>query len=188
MPLYKLIIRKATQLGGGAKWSNVYYCVVPTEQNAIDRAQFIWEFGERLFHAESTYAYAVGVNNQEDPPFTPGIEIPVPNGVARGAITNIQNGDPLPLFNTVRVDFPVVGSRPSRKFYRPPIGEGVWNGSTITGALVTGLANGLAWFGTANLSDVDGQAWTGASIVKSVTARRLGKTARLDVPPAPPLG
>lgn len=91
----------------------------------------------------------------------------------------------LPLYNTVRVDIDVSGGgRPSRKYFRAPVGE-QWN---INGNLDTSVltlfndeVNGMIADVSASggmLVDPDGQAWQTAHCQLAVQMRQLHRKRR----------
>ena len=189
MPIFLVETRKASDGIIAAKWSNRYFVDVNDENEAYGQGLGIWDTAEKLVHDERVFCYEIYVNQQGDAPFTPGLNGAVPAGIQRGSRSALSRGEEMPLFNVVRCDFPVVNSRPSRKFYRPllrtgDIDDGNINTATQTlyGQLVLALAQ------VTTLVDVDGEDWFGTGIVRGVTSRRLGRDSGLNVPVGPPLG
>jgi hypothetical protein len=86
----------------------------------------------------------------------------------------------LPLFNCVRVDFNVADGRPSRKYLRLPLLEDdVLNGELTSGkitAISTNYASVL--FNLAGYVDVDGQTFTGFSVIPAVAMRQLRRGSK----------
>lgn len=192
MALYSISVRKAINTNGVVyKWSNRYYGQVTSTFQALELGQAIWESGERLFHNALAFCYEIYVNNMEDPPFTPGTTGAIPVGIQRGARTAIATDTTqlLPSFNVLRVDFPVVASRPSRKFYRIPLLESDMTSANISTALGSSLqagVNAIAAFPL--IRDPDNQGYSSVGIYKGVTSRRIGREAAVAVPGGPPFG
>ena len=188
MALYLVQNRIATQDFGGRKWSNRYFVDALTEPQAHEYALEIWR-AVKAIHNINTYCYETYANRVGDAPFTVGSVVGVPVIDAYGTLTNTGRGELLPSSNVIRIDFPVVGSRPSRKFFRPCLREGDTVGDSITGAdLLLGLTDLKADFRLLTfIRDVDGESWITSSdaIVRGVTSRRFGREAALAVPPAP---
>ena len=192
MALFLVQTRKAINTGGiTAKWSNRYFVQSDTESGAVAMGQAIWNDGERLFHNALAFCYSIYVNNMADAPNTPGLEIGVPTGVQRGAraATAVTVGTMLPLFNVIRVDFPVLASRPSRKFYRIPLLEGDIQDAQPGAALLSDIQAGCDviasnWW----MQDPDAQSYAGTALVKGITSRRLGRDAAVSVPIGPAFG
>lgn len=189
MPVYLIETRKASDGIAARKWSNRYFVNVNSVEEAYGQGLGIWDVAEKPAHDNFVFCYAIYVNLQGDTPFSPGTVGAVPAGIQRGTLSSVGRGEELPLFNVVRVDFPVINSRPSRKFYRPllrtgDIDDGNINTATVTrfNALVTSLAT------ITTLVDVDGEDWFGAGIVRGVTSRRLGRESALNVPAGPAQG
>lgn len=188
MPLYLAQVRIATQDGGAKKWSNRYYVDAATETQAHAYARELW-YATRGIHNITTYCYETYVNLMGDPPFSVGSVEAMPAIDSGGTLANTGRGELLPSFNVVRVDFPVVSSRPSRKFFRPQLREGDTIGDTLAGADIQ-LALTTLKADIRDLPfvrDVDGQPWitSADAIVKGVTSRKLGREASLNVPPQP---
>lgn len=192
MPLFLVQTRKALNTGGiAAKWSNRYFGEVSDASAALALGLNIWQYCERTFHSDLAFCYSIYVNQMGDAPNTPGIEQAVPEGIQRGGIVRGPGriAEILPLWNVVRVDFPVAASRPSRKFYRVPLEETHITSAQLTPEMLTLFNTGLAALdGLGELRDVDGQVWVGAGIVRGLTSRRLGRDAARSVPPGPPFG
>ena len=189
LPYWLVEVRKATDLLGGFKWSNRYFVRAANSTIALSNAQSIWTDAEQQFHHTFVYCYEVYANLVGDAPNTVGFTQAVPQGVQRGVYGAGGSTSILPPFNVVRVDFPVPGSRPSRKFYRPLLTEDdVQDGaltSSITAAILLGL-DGILAFNF--VVDEDGTQWAGTASIRGITSRRLGKYAQINVPPAPPQG
>lgn len=193
MALYLVSVRKALNFGGAAyKWSNRYFCDVAGANDANVVGQQIWTEGEKRFHSILIHAYEVYVNAVGDPPGSIGFTYPIPPGVQRG---EVSAGIPptldatLPLFNVIRVDFGIAGSRPSRKFYRSGLQEGEVQALTLVPSKVTQVQQAVdAIASLGDLRDVDNQVYTGVASVRGITSRRLGREAAVGVPNGPAFG
>jgi hypothetical protein len=193
MPLFLVATRKAVNTAGITyKWSNRYFFEETDIVGALNAGQGTWELGERTFHAEHAFCYEIYANQVGDPPFTPGTTRAVPIGIQRGSVVAggaIGIDTVMPNFTVARVDYAVIASRPSRKFYRLPLMEGHVDRGQLTVA-ITGIiqsgANFIASLG--NIRDVDGQSFTGSAVVFGVTSRRVGREAAVGVPSGPPYG
>lgn len=186
MPRYLVQTRKATQEFGGRKWSNRYFLLADTMNEALDAAQTIWQTGERIFHYTDVYCYEVYANLVGDTPFTPGQTKPIDGSIASGVRTIAGNGEILPTFVVARVDFTVAGSRPSRKFYRPHLREGDVTGDQLTGGILTAITTGINAISSGFIIDEDGDQWSPQNgVIKGVTSRRLGRDSFINVPPPP---
>lgn len=120
-------------------WTNRYLVDVETLLAAKNAA-------DALYLAEQKFHYSV-VNftrhrvRDIDPQVDSFITTPLGGS---GALTLPGTGY-LPLYNTVRVDFPAGNGRPSRKYYRCPVPEQEQvNGVLVTGTLVNALNLGLS--------------------------------------------
>lgn len=187
MAVFLTQLRKATQVGGGMKWSNQYFFQANTEDEALVLGADLWDLVEKLFHDTTTYCYEIYVNRLGDAPFTVGRTEPLTGSFAYGTLDAVLRGEPLPSGNVVRVDFSVPGSRPSRKFYRPLLREVDTNGDLLVGpALLTAMNTAFPVMNGFPLVDVDGQLWdNNGATIRGLTMRRLGREAKFAVPPAP---
>lgn len=192
MPLFKVTIKKAMNTGGVAfKWSNSYYCEHTDQAAAAAWGVGIWTGVERGFHSSVAFAYEAYANQVGDAPYTPGTSVAVPAEDQRGTAP----GGPLdiavimPAWNVVRVDLPMVASRPSRKFYRLPLFEfDLYAGQLETNVVARLNAGMAALFLVSRLRDESGHSASSNGIVRGVTSRRLGRDAYVSVPDGPPYG
>lgn len=115
---------------------------------------------------------------------------PYPSGGQQGTVFQLTGvgavgvGDYLPLFNVARVTLTVAAGRPSRKYYRLPVGEadqagGVWTTPKLT-SLNTSLA-GLVT--TSNVTDESGNVFISATVVPNVGMRQLRRGSKRKVTP-----
>lgn len=106
----------------GERWENVYLVRGPGDPPAetpSPQIAFVIANAERVFHLPGvTFDYArVSTTAPGD-----GAFVTVPLGFP-GMRAGSDAGQPLPLWNTLRLDLLVEFGRPSRKFYRGVLGE-----------------------------------------------------------------
>lgn len=189
MAQFLVATRKAADGAQQVKWSNRYFLEADNITAALSAATGIWTAAERLIHDERVYCYEIYANLVGDAPFTPGTIAAVSAGVQRGSVAFLGRGEELPIFNVVRCDFPVVNSRPSRKFYRCLLRTNDIDDGNLNATMAARVENMLVAFSSfGNVVDVDGQGWVGQGVQRGVTARRIGREAALNVPAGPPLG
>ena len=188
MTLFRVQLRKAVSEGGiSAKWSNIYYVEADDVSDAASKGVELWTDCEQGFHRPFVFCYEVYASDLA-PDTDVYTVLALDAGDQRGGLTS-DSGQILPLFNVVRDDLGVVGGRPSRKFYRPMLGEadqtgGVINNSALTAAILGGTAALILKDFT---RDESGNTFNSTS-VKGITSRRLGKLASTAVPTPPPEG
>ena len=188
MALYRVQLRKAVNEGGIlCKFSNIYYTNADNVIDAADFGIFLWNTIEKGMHRPFVFCYEVYASDL-DTNTTNYTVAAIPPENQRGTLT-VDSGQVLPLFNVLRVDLNVVGGRPSRKYYRPMLGENDQAGGVINNVdLVTALTGKLQLLvNLVNLVDESGNDIASFSI-KGITSRRLGKFSALNVPTAPPQG
>lgn len=192
MPLFNIQIRKAINTNGIAhKWSNRYFVEEPDITAALQRGINYWQFGERPFHGALVFAYEVYANQVGDTPFTPGQLAPIPTGVSRGGRSQVPSDTLtlLPLWNVVRVDFPVANSRVNRKFYRTALLEGDVTSAQLDGDVATLMNSSLDDLATsAPHRDEQGNGLLGTWLIKGLTSKRLGRDSSVSVPTGPSFG
>jgi hypothetical protein len=98
------------------------------------------------------------------------------------------NGEHLALFNVMRVDFNVSGGgRPSRKYYRCPIGEGEQASGKFLIEFLNGIAPSIqALVDFTPYVDVDGQPIVSGSVYPNVGMRQLRRGSKRATPPPNP--
>lgn len=143
MPLYKVDVEK---LYLTEYWSNRYLVEANTIQDAANAADTIVAT-ERTFH--TTLVQFTKVRTSEFPQGG-GFFIVKPIGLP-GQRAN--SGDLLPLFVTVRVDFPAGLGRPSRKYYRGVISEADIAGANLLAAARTFIQTSVNAFDPQPLVD-----------------------------------
>lgn len=179
MPLWKLDIEKLLQ---GEYWSNRYIIEEASLATALLAAEPIVD-AERSIHQTVVNFTKYRVSDMvlgTDIYQTVTINLP-------GLST--QSDQWLPLFNVVRVDFNTVGGgRPSRKYLRLPISE-VW---TQNGNLVNTFVSEIqinyadALIDLPQYVDVDGQAFSNASVSPYVGMRQLRRGSKRKLAPIIP--
>lgn len=168
-------------------WSNVYQIDAASLVVATNAAQTIVT-AERQFHKVSvtfTYARISDITTPGDIYATLPINLP-------GVIAD--PADALPLWNTVRADISVVGGgRPSRKFYRLPLGEAEATGMAVLvgvrNQIITTLTQLVSDLAAASvfLEDPQAQRWSVVSVQERIQMRQLHRRRRrLPAPPPSP--
>ena len=175
MPVFKIEMFKRL---GSENWANVYHVEAATLLSATDAVPIIrnMEVGMHLDTVTIEYA-RVSTLAEGD-----GIYTTIPINSAGG---RSSAGGTLPLFNTLRADFPPDGGgRPSRKYFRGALTEGDISFDTISGVRLadaqTVLDNLIDNLQTAGLPyvDVDGQTIQVASPYTRVQMRQLHRRRR----------
>jgi hypothetical protein len=89
-------------------------------------------------------------------------------------------GEPLPLFNVVRVDFGTGSGRPSRKYLRLPLSEGVQANGVLDSVFVTTIRDNYAspLMNHVGFVDVDGEQIISNSVHPEVGMRQLRRGSR----------
>lgn len=95
------------------------------------------------------------------------------------------SGAHIPLYNTVRIDFGVGAGRPSRKYYRCGLGEGLLNGEVWDSLLMTDYQAAATAFvnGVVPYCDVDGQIIISATVMNQVQMRQLRRGSKKKTQP-----
>jgi hypothetical protein len=162
-------------------WSNRYFVEAPDMSTAVEAGNAI-QVAEVALHCSATTIESVRTDDN-----TPGTDVFNIQTVGEPG-TWYSNGSEqyIPLFNCVRVDIDVLGGgRPSRKYYRPPIGEGhIVNGqgdaTSYVGHfedVITGLISNVAAMG-ASIVDPDGQDWVTPHCLAPVAMRQRHRRRR----------
>ena len=177
MALFKVDIEKEYQ---GEYWTNRYVVDTANIGDAVTAALAIID-AERAIHYNVINFTKARVSDsvQGTDLFT---TIPIGAIGLRNLASNL-----LPLFNVMRVDFPVGQGRPSRKYYRGVLSEEVVSFNDVTQAvadLITNVFDPLV--DTLPLVDVDGQAWADAVPFLKVAMRQLRRGSRKRTQPVVP--
>lgn len=181
MALYNIDIEKFMD---GEYWTNRYIITSTTLPNAIEAADILVE-GERSIHRTNVAFTKVRTSSavENDAIYD---SRPLTNS---GLVED--NGPFLPLFNVIRVDFPVEGGgRPSRKYYRMGIcaGDVVVN-YRVSSSLVLGieanLTSMLAELGgnASPMVDPQAQEVNAAAVFDRIAMRQLRKGSRRRTEP-----
>lgn len=186
MPLFRVQTRVAQDTPSTTpyKWSYLWYVDAEGLEAAVAVGEAIWA---ALRPAHSTYAFCYELYITDLLPSTTNfITSPITPGNQRGTAGSVTAL--LPPFNVARIDLNVVGSRPSRKFARLPLGEAqIANGvleDTAADTFRDAFSDAISIPGVV---DESGNGFVGVT-VKGVTSRRLGKFAYTGVPNGPALG
>lgn len=178
VPLYTCDVQK-TQ--GGEYWTNRYVIEAGTIFEAQAQADLI-PGAEQLFHTTN-----VTLDRYRVRPLTPGGDqyIIVALG-ASGAYNGGALDTQLPLFNCVRADLPVNLGRPSRKYYRTGLTEGMVAGPQLENAYRTVVDNaleGLRNTMAGSWVDPDAQTILSVSVIPFVAMRQLRRGSRRRTEP-----
>lgn len=180
MPLFKVDIEK---LLGQEYWTNRYIVNATDLQEGDDIGASIVA-AEQEFHLTD-----VLFTKRRTSTLAPGGEFTTTNINLPG--NRAGSGTFLPLFNTLRVDLSVFGSRPSRKYYRGVLTEGDISGDGVTTnftPLLTLLLNVIADEASTGegVVDVDGQLITSVGVYPRVQMRQLRRGRRRRTTPVLP--
>ncbi len=182
MPIFGIQVFKTHPLNGSREWSNVYHVRTTSSLEAIGIADQIVA-AEREFHNASTTfsrARAFSITEGDD-------DFRTTTYNEAGLRTDPPQN--MPLWDTVRVDITVEGGgRPSRKFYRLPLGEADVVNLVVDGTLrslidttLEGLRTTLDT-ATTPLVDLDDQPWTDVNAYGFVQMRQLHRKRRRSTP------
>lgn len=182
MAIFGIQLFKTHPLNGSREWSNVYHVRCATSLIAIGIADEIIA-AERTFHNVSTVfarARAFSITPGDDDFQTSVIN---ENGLRTDPSQNY------PLWDTLRVDITVVGGgRPSRKFYRLPLGEADVVNLEVDGTLRSSVDTALEGLrvsldtATTPLVDLDDQPWQDVAAFHAVQMRQLHRKRRRRTP------
>lgn len=166
------------------KWSYLWYVNVAALADAVTLGEQIWE-ALRSAHSARAFCYELYVSDTLPTSVVYTLS-PITPGSQRGTAPVVNNL--LPSYNVVRVDLNAVGSRPSRKFHRLPLGEDQIAFAQLVESSATAIQAAFEDAALlANVCDESGNPFTGV-VVKGVTSRRLGKFAYTAVPSGPAFG
>lgn len=146
MPLYTVDVEKRV---GSEFWSNRYIVEAATLAAAQTVGSDIVSI-ERSFHINNVLftRYRVSTLASNDDSY-----VIVPVGLFGLRVVSTSG---LPLFNTLRMDFPAPSGRPSRKFYRGVLSEGDINGDAITESFTDAASDIAALFGSSGIEGIVG--------------------------------
>ncbi len=167
---------------GTEYWTNVYHCARPDQAAAKAFADGVVAF-ERIIHQSIVQFISYRVAAYPGP--SEGTIQPIGSFGTAGSTTY------LPLFNVLRVDFPVDLGRPSRKFYRLPLGENAQIDGVIEPTLVDAyqihVNNYFSGPASVGMVDVDGQLITQGRVMPPVGMRQLRRGSRRRITPVIPV-
>lgn len=167
MPSYNVSIVKQA---GDITWSN-RYVVFGADLAAAQAAGFQIVAIERATHA--SLIQFVGMKVENTILFSPDNTVVGLSGTG----SNAEASDYLPLHNCVRIVLHTASGKPSQKYLRPPVFESYQTAGSLTDST-------RAWFVTnyctpllaiAAFKDVDGQAFTSATVAPRVSLRQLNR-------------
>lgn len=178
MPLYSVDIQKKQ---GTEYWTN-RYILNDASLGAASVSMLEIAQCEVQIHTQN-----VVIDRGRVRPLAPGGDnfIIVPYGYD-GGYDGGSLSSQLPLFNVVRVDLEVSEGRPSRKYYRVGLTDGMVNGSTINEtyrAFVDTQVEQMRTDLAGKLVDVDGQGINGATVFATVAMRQLRRGSRRRLTP-----
>jgi hypothetical protein len=179
MPWWQIDIQKQLNT---EYWTNVYHCASASQAAAKIVAEEIIIL-ERQMHRQVVTFVSYRVAPYPGP--SEGTIIPIGQP---GLLTGTLH---LPLFNVLRVDFPAPVGRPSRKYYRLPIGEDDQTDGNINEATRLTFQSYVDDFFTTvasdSLIDVDGQVLSSGRVMKAVGMRQLRRGSRRRLLPVIPV-
>lgn len=192
MPLYRTSLRLAWDVVGvpQRRWSNTFFLNQSSSLAAASQMVALWDQVLRGAARQRVYAYeayAVDTNEATDDYAV----LPVPVGVQRGTLAGDAGNEAYLPKACMAVTLTVLGSRPSRKFWRPALYEpDVLGGVTLSPTLITAVRTAfedLIEAAGGSLVDPDGQSI--AAVTKlTLTTREFGRESTADVPVPPALG
>jgi hypothetical protein len=174
MAIYSVDIEKLYQ---NEYWTNRYLVQVADLAGGQVAGSAIANM-ERNFHQNTvTFTrYRVSDNTPNTDVYT---TVPLNLPGLRGSV-----GEYMPLFNVVRVDFGVAGGgRPSRKYYRLPLGEGDQAGGILADGTVTAVDNALQPILAQPVCDPQGQIWVSIAVARQVGMRQLRRGSKRRLRP-----
>lgn len=173
------------------RWSNSFHMNVDDLTEGVAVMQALWINYLRGAARERVFCYETYVTS-----LAGGDDIfdvrAIPTGSQRGNLTFPSSGNDAYLAKAcVAVTLSVVGSRPSRKFWRPGLVENdITNGETLSSTFADTIQaafdNAIFDLGT-DLIDPDGQPLSGVGRLR-LTTREFGKESTTNLPVPPPLG
>lgn len=132
---------------------------------------------ERALHAEFVTFTRYRVSTVD-----PGDEQYVIVPINQLGTRTLDNATLLPLFNTLRVDFPAASGRPSRKYFRGVLSENDISGDAVTTNFNSYMAAFVDMFAEgaegAGLVDPQGELFTNAVPILNVQMRQLRRSRR----------
>lgn len=186
MPRFKIEIFKRTP--GSDDWGNAYHAVSDDLADATSLANLVAQ-AEQIIHQDYVNIERARISRVF--PDTDEFNTLVLNYPGLRSAVSVS----LPLWNTFRIDFSVLGSRPSRKYMRGPVLQVDQNGTqiqasgfSIMNAYITAIEAQFSADGIApGLVDESGNPFASAAAFGQVVMLPLHKRrkARSVVPPTP---
>lgn len=179
MPTYRLTVEKY-MAALNEYWTNVYHVNAESGANTVPITDALVAAERQIL---STQAIITKVS----------ITLPGDgSGAVFGANTYnlaglLNTPNLVPLFVVARVDFTVGGSRPSRKYLRAALDEGLMTHTTIDGSYLAVLNTyAAAIVAVSGICDVDGQAIVAGSTKPSPAMRQLRRGSKKKLTPSTP--
>lgn len=174
MALYQVDIEKQFNT---EFWTNRYILNAPSLDAARESGILI-SISERAFHTNRAFFTTLRTRTLAE---NDGVFVNVPIGQAGLFASNTSY---LPLFNVCRVDFAVPTGRPSRKFYRLPVEEGMVNDEVFSTDILDAITTNLvSLIGTLQaqgtpLVDPQGQEILAPTVYTKVAMRQLRRGSK----------
>lgn len=170
MALYRIAIHK---VHGGEEWSNTYVVNAGSLAAATAEGNSIVAI-EKAVHLTQVQFVRMYVAPLAGPAGS-GTMVGLTGTGAVGGRTDL-----LPLFNTVRVIFRTASGKPSQKYLRLPLGENDHTSGIVDPTHQTFVNTNYTapMLALASFVDVDGQAFTSASLWPYVQIRQLKRKRR----------
>jgi hypothetical protein len=179
------------ELPSGYKWSNRWFVEADSVTLAAEFGRDMWIAILQAMHNDACFCYEVYAEDLN--PATSLYDVlAVDPGDQRGTLGGIAgHSDYYNPSIAARFNLNVSGGRPSRKFIRPGIQEQwVGDGGTVitnSGVLSAWATGSAALASLVGLVDESGNAFSSVAF-DGLTTRKLGKTARNDLPSFPAFG
>ena len=171
MALWNVDIEK---LYAGEYWTNRYIVSALTLADAATVAESILDL-EQNIHRTIVLFTKVRTSDQ-----TPNTDVYRVRSVNEFGELEIAEGQRLPLWNVLRVDFSTGSGRPSRKYLRLPIYEGdIVDGQFNSGFMSTmGTGYSVPLLAVTGFEDVDGEAFTESTVMPFMAMRQLRRGSK----------
>lgn len=173
LQIYQIDIEKGNET---ERWTNVYHVQTSSFINAHTSGDLIVAQEKRL-HTQHIQFLQMRIR-------------PYPSAGQQGTVYQLSGvgdrsaGEFIPLFNVGRVTFTVEQGRPSRKYYRLPVGEGEQQYGTFLTSFVTTINAILVDFlNIAGLCDESGNEFLAVTLVPTVGMRQLRRGSKRRASP-----
>lgn len=175
MTLYQIDVEKRFQT---EYWTNVYHVNADTLSAASALADQIVAIEQSVHFSDVVFTKA------RTSTAAPNDTVYTTNTYNLAGLVG-STDDRLPLFNVIRVDFNVYGSRPCRKYLRCPVNEGIMGpaGSVSSGWISSMLANYVNPLVTLGIVSPNGSAITSGNVSPLVGMRQLRRGSKRRAQP-----